>query len=332
LVVHLLAVVLLTNDVVRLLVWSPHLQMLTILQPLLSIAIIRHMVLRPALPPARAAACGFAAGFAPLLYGSGLLLLPAMVVGVLLRPRFGHPDQRRTLLARAAALSVAFAIPLGLWMAFLVVRNGAFYSDEVSRFHQFVWLGDAYRAQGLGQMILDVGNGALAFGEKLLLVGWLPVALALSALTIALHDRDALAALLQRTRAVVVAAVAALLLNVVFFVVMGYYTERLSLNVVPPLLVLAGVLLAGHAVALPAPQRRVLHVALCTVVLCWTVSQGTKREPWSFFATAINASNPYRPPALKRRYVKANDVRYRDCPLPVLAQPEITPELTVGTR
>jgi hypothetical protein len=43
-------------------------------------------------------------------------------------------------------------------------------------------------------------------------------------------------------------------------------------------------------------------------------------------------SNSYRPPTGKRKYVKAREVRYGDCPLPVLAQPEITPELTAGPR
>jgi hypothetical protein len=296
-VVGALALALLANDVVKTLVWSPHLQMMSILQPLLLVWLLHHVATRAAFSLRRAVAYALVAGLAPLVYGSGLLLLPALLIGLLLRA-----DVRRGLAATqaigaASMLAAVFLLPTAGWVGFIVARNGSFYSHEVRGYRQFVWIADRLVDAGPIAVAGDLAVAFAAFWERFLIIGWFPLAIFAAALLLAALDRDALRSTLRDSRVLLAACLAAWVLDVAFFVALGFYSERLSLNAAPPLLVASGLLLAPLVANATPARRNALRAALLAATLCWTGWHVARPGPWSFQQNVLRAGpEGIRPP------------------------------------
>lgn len=226
--------VLLANTVTRGFFWTPHLQMFNVFVPVLSLWLFWWMQPRLGeLGWARTAGIGVALGVCALAYGA--FVVTAAGAALLLLARGGSLARRA---ARAGALLAAFALPIVAWMAFVVSRTGSFYSHEVARYRQFVWMADA-AAHGPEAFAAALAHNLGQYAQVLGRVAAFP-ALVIAALVLAAHllggSRRGGAG--EHARRAGVAVLVYLLVSVPFFALMGFYANRLAWTVVPALLVM----------------------------------------------------------------------------------------------
>ena len=147
---------LLSQPVTKAFFWTAHLQMFTLLVPLL--ALYGMARLRATTWPSWR---WTVAGLGLLAYGSFLLLLPCWLLALV--QRAGGWRQAWAPMVRA---TLAFLLPLGLWAGLLTVSGIGFYSHEVQAYGQFVWLIEAAQA-GLPALGAQLGAHLRAFGAAL---------------------------------------------------------------------------------------------------------------------------------------------------------------------
>ena len=260
---YTLAWVLVANPITKAFFWTAHQQMLAFLVPLfclwLALAVGRRAW--SGWPMARLT---FGLGWLPLVYGSFVLVWPALAYGVW-RAR---PASRRGLAGQLLLSAALFALPTLLWIALLRAVGTTYYNHEAVRYHQLVWLLDAAGQPGLARTVSDKLGDYLA---SLRLMGvWLLGAAALLLATWHWRRRcPALPALLPASAAAALGWVAGCF--VVFFALLGYYPERLAYTLLPLVLCL----LAGLLPHWPARYAR--PVALATAAswhLCVLLSYG----------------------------------------------------------
>ncbi|HEU0298235.1 MAG TPA: hypothetical protein VFR37_02250 [Longimicrobium sp.] len=256
------AAVLLANEVTRAYFWTPHLQMFNIFVPVLSLWLFGWLQPRlGTLGWPRAAGIGVALGVGALAYGA--FAVPAAGAALLLLARGGTPARRA---ARAAALLAAFALPIAAWTAFVVARTGSFYSHEIVRYRQFVWLADAAAtgpAAFLATLAANLGQYAMVLGR----VAAFP-ALVVTVLALALHLPGGARRPEGHPRRAA-AVLVYLLVGIPFFALMGFYATRLAWTVVPALLVVIALETEALRQAL-GPRRSLVTAAASVLALCHT--------------------------------------------------------------
>lgn len=245
---YALAWVLVANPITKAFFWTAHQQMLAFLVPLfclwLALAVGRRGRGGWAL-----AGLAFGLGWLPLVYGSFVLVWPALAYGL------GRPAARRwPELAGQLLLSAGlFALPTLLWIALLRAVGTTYYNHEAVRYHQLVWLLEAAAQPGLARAVVGKLGSYLA---SLQIVGlWL---LGAAALLLATwwRCRRSSSLTLPAPEAAALAWVAGCF--AAFFALLGYYPERLAYTLLPLVLCL----LAGLLPHWPARYAR--PVALAT--------------------------------------------------------------------
>jgi hypothetical protein len=272
----LVSTLLLANHVVKVFFWSPNPSVMSVLVPLLAMLWYRHLQRRPQMPPPRAFARALGAGTLTLFYGSFLVFLPIAIVAVVVAGR-RDADARAGLGTRLGAVTAGFLVaPVG-WIAFVTLVAGRFYSDEIGRFRQFVWIVDGVRF-GYARLIMYLAASQfLRWSADVL---WFPLALALAAIVLARRAGVRTADVERAHGESLRAAAIALAALVAFFVLMGTYGYRMEWNFVPPILVLIAAILATVEERIDARRRPLLTGVVATVVAGWLVHEVTKRGPW----------------------------------------------------
>lgn len=273
-----IGILLFANDVAKVFVWTPHQQLFNILQPLACVAVTGHVAARPHPSWTRVAAYAFALGVLLLAYGSFALLLPAFVIGLVIRWRYG--DAPRRLVAAGVMASIAFAVPVLVWVGFAYHRTGGFYVGETNEYRDFVWIWFAWHHGGVGRVAevsrdfarVFLGTFGVEFVIPLFALGAASVLAGTSATT----ARDVLG---ERSLALGACA-AAFGLNVVFFGLMGNYAARLSFNVLPPILAAVAVVVAGVMERQPVRAWRGTLAAIALVVAVAFAYTVAKPGPW----------------------------------------------------
>jgi len=159
----------------------------------------------------------------------------------------------------------AFMIPVLAWPAFVIVKTGSYYSQEVAIMREFVWMIDSLERGGVQYLAGDAFRRLGAYGETFLAVTVFPLLL-LVALAVAqrLLRRDppipAGPSLFTRN-----AIIYFLIADVCFFALVGTYETRLSWSAVPPLIVLVGLETQRLAAGLSPRQALALRVVALSV-------------------------------------------------------------------
>lgn len=222
---------LLANDVMKAFVFNAHVQMFNILAPLLGVLVLA----KPASSPKRAAAIGFAAGIGVLAYP----LLAIVVACYGLRALIDLYSERnlRVFLLRGVLVVVMAAVPVLAWYYFVLWRVGSFYSDSMA-YRQLIWVADSYAA---GTLLADL---SAKFGGLSREAARQAVALA------AMFGLALLLLVVNRRRArfehgdamLVAAALLTSLVVLVFHALAGFTMARVAYGILPPLIVICGVL------------------------------------------------------------------------------------------
>jgi hypothetical protein len=244
------ATLLVINGVTRWFFWTPHLQILNVLVPMISIGVCVGLRSRPPRErPRYFITTGFFSGLGSLVYGASILIVASATVAIVVAE---WRSKRPILAAVVASGWIAFAIPPLIWREYVVSRTGSFYMHETAQYHQFVWIAESARL-GFPTLITDVANNLARFGKTL----W-PVLAPLVALLGMLFLAFPKARTIEndpQTRNVEMAVGAFVLVAVPFFSLMGFYAARLSWELAPPVAVLISMQL-NRILESATPRRR----------------------------------------------------------------------------
>jgi hypothetical protein len=238
---YALAWVLVANPITKAFFWTAHQQMFAFLVPLFCLALALRLGRRP-LAGGALAGLAFALGLLPLVYGSFIMAWPAMAYGVVWATRHAPaPGRRWGLVAARLALSgLLFGLPTLLWIALLRTQGTTYYNHEAARFHQLVWLPEAWPLPW-PELVGVVAAKLQAYAASIGVMGWW--LLGGAGLLGATWWR------LRRSRQPLLPAATGPALGwvfacfVLFFALLGYYPERLAYTLLPLVLcLLAGLL------------------------------------------------------------------------------------------
>lgn len=252
--------VLVANPITKAFFWTAHQQMFAFLVPLFCLALALEVGKRH-LRSGQLAGLAFALGLLPLVYGSFILAWPAMAYGALSAaqsaPSAGHRWLRGS--ARLLLSGLLFGLPTLLWIALLRTQGTTYYNHEAVRFHQLVWLPEAWPLPWLEFSEVVMAKLAAYVTSIGVMAGWLLGGLLL---LLATWWR-----LWPRSQPVLPAATGPALgwvfgCFVLFFALLGYYPERLAYTLLPLVLCL----LAG---LLPHWPARYARPAVLAVAAGW---------------------------------------------------------------
>jgi hypothetical protein len=244
-----LAWVLVANPIIKMFFWTAHQQMLAFFVPLFCLALALWLVRRSALSWVELVGLALGLGLLPLLYGSFVLAWPALAYGLVRRaaskasatslPPAAAPGWLEVLGQVGLSLGL-FAVPTLLWIALLRSQGTTYYNYEAVRWHQVVWLFEAWHLplSAFGRL---VGAKLAEYVQSWQLMRWW--LLVGGALYVASRWRYA-----SRAGALLPAGTGRALAwvtgcCVLFFGLLGYYPERLTYTLLPLVLCLLAALL-----------------------------------------------------------------------------------------
>ena len=278
--VLLLAPLLLFNDVVKAFFWTPHTPILGMLTPLVSVLCCAWVLRTRAAAWWHLGLLGLGLGLLSLAYG--LVLGVAIAVGLAVL-RAWWQRRPRSLLRLGSDLAgfiAAFALPQLAWIAVVQAKTGGYYSHEVEFYRQVVWITDTL-GEGLGTFLDQLTRHQASFGQATWPVLVLPLLLVavIGAFWATTPGRAASVLAVDRT----LAAASALTLAGfgVFLALLGFYQQRLSWTLVPPVLVLGALLLKDGAGAATPRRRAAMYGVVGALVLAMCVWTQVKAGPWS---------------------------------------------------
>lgn len=265
---------LLVNWVTKAWFWSPHLQLLNLLLPLSTLAVLARLQRTRAVPTPRfAAAAGLALGVGGLAYAA--FAVPAGALALWMLFGDGWAGLRARLAGRVASVAVlfvAFGIPMSLWAAVVIAHAGRFAPAETEKFHEFVWIGEA-AARGLGALASRTCRHLLLFAGTIPHVlppigaTFVAVTVAGAALGVPRYPPSPAERRLSRAALLYLAA------GIPFYALMGYYAPRLTTNLLMVLLPILGREIARLEQALPTGRsRRVLAAGTGVAALVYAIA------------------------------------------------------------
>lgn len=275
-----IGLLLVTNDVVKAFVWSPHNQMFNIFVPVFTLYAAMRVNAGALLQRRFAIVLGIGTGLGALAYPFFVIVLPCVfgcAIVYLLHHNFREIWPR--LAVNFILLTVLTGAPEALWAAFVILKTGGFYQHEVIKYHQVVWILDAWQTS-VGSM-LEVWLVKLdeflkfAAAQAVPLIG---VSLLVGALLLA--SRNAARTVRPSPWPLVATAVFVAAISIFFYVTVGQIVARLAYSAIPTLIV------AAAAVGLAATDgnaaaRRVFAYGSVIIAVVAAVYTVVKNGPWS---------------------------------------------------
>ena len=261
-------VVLAANEITKMFVWNPHVQILNLLTPCLAIYLSLRLLERKApVSWAQALSLGLAMGIGLLTYGSFVIpLLCIIAIHWFVYRRLWHG-----LLVGATA-SLVYLV----WVAFVWQKTGTFYNHEVEEYRQFVWIADCVRAHTCRDAI---SRNYVAFFNAIAPILMVPALMAAGCrVARALWVNDGNSA--PMPRALLQASALTWIVTFLFLAPAGFYSPRLSWLLVPPVLMLVAI--EGRALLEAVPRRRqwTVSIALVTVSVSYVLILATRQGPF----------------------------------------------------
>lgn len=256
---NLLLFLLIDNPIMKLFFWSPHVQLFTLLTPLLMVA-SGLMVARHAARPARLYGYSLLAGILLLFYGSFLLLLPALLTGYWIYTRQNQKQLLGVDFLRIGLMVLFYTLPLACWILIVKYNATQFYSAEVGEFRQFIWIADRLK-ESTGSFFHALANNSLAFAQT-----WPSLILSLIILLMSVFAAKKAYSTPKLTAPSRFILGSSLLILICFLWLMGYYADRLTLGISSLLLLISAAYLNTQ---LPG---RIFTAALYGLALAWHIA------------------------------------------------------------
>lgn len=236
---YLLAIVLVSNVVIKTSVWSAHQQMLTILSPLLCIYWCLKIVLAEELHPKKVYGISLLGGFLILTYGNFLILFAAVLFAITIQLFRTKNFSRKTFRQFLVPSFILFTFPMLFWSAILLLINGRVYSHEVSAYRQFVWVFDKLLVSFKDFYEQLFSFSAIYWTSIYRTVFVFLIALVLIKIYNFLFRSKESSLRISPNHFLMQSLLAIIfMLYLLFFWLMGYYSERLTFTLVPVVLCL----------------------------------------------------------------------------------------------
>jgi hypothetical protein len=265
-IILMTAVFLVSNNVIKTFIWSPHLQMLALFTPVFTIYIgLRTLSSNKGF--LRESLVCFFCGFLVLAYGNFLAVLPLIVIIRAYRKRINEQTAWKYLILASSVLGVLFFIPTLLWVVIVTLKAGHYFNHEMADYRQYVWMFDEL-AKGLGPFISAFLSNTLEFGKTFINLEVLPfiiLAICIYIFSVKKKNNDEEQGLDSH-----VSVVSLLTFALVFlmFWPLGYYAERLTFSIVPPLLIFIAIKLEVLSRS-SEKARKGLTAVILTAAACW---------------------------------------------------------------
>jgi hypothetical protein len=254
-VILLLSVFATSNFMTKAFFWTVHQQMFVFLMPLLGIYIC--MNISKATHVKWVLLLSFLFGIGMLAYGSFLILFVVSIFYfcyVLYIKRKLFSIYTPILLVGAFVL---FVLPTILWMFFLKYKGVTYYNHEIVRYRQLVWIIDEMSIS-FGAFVLALYQNALSFFKTIPRLYLFFTMLLITCVIRKIKNVNILA-WNENTKLI--------LLNLIcfggFFILLGYYADRLTFSLMPIILCLSVANFKG------ALSDKKMQIALMITVLIW---------------------------------------------------------------
>jgi hypothetical protein len=269
---------LVTNDVVKAFVWSPHTQMFNILVPVFVLYASMRAGTGALIQRRFAISIGIFAGLGVTAYPLFVIVLPCVAVCALAFAwRQGSRKLWSVSVINILILAMLLVLPEALWAAFVRVKTGGFYQHEVAAHGQVVWMLHAFNDGFAVLASIWLSKLALLFRMAApQVIPLIAVLIAIFGLSKWWNRRDAQPSLLPlAATGVFVSAVTA-----AFYASVGLIVSRIAYSVIAPLIVVA----AGSALAVTEgdyARRRILAFFCAGVALVSAIYTAAKNGPYS---------------------------------------------------
>jgi hypothetical protein len=224
------ALLVLFNEVTKAFLLAAHLQMFNLLVPMVCLAAVSEFWEEAS--SRRLLIWSSGCGVLLLAYGSfamlGVLLLFVGSRHALKRASSSGSD--RIGWPSVIAAAVLMSLPRALWIAVIVVRNGQFYSHELVRWRQIVWIMDTVREQGLPAAAVKWLSNLGFFAHSALRQAAPALGILLATLFLQWPERQGLPVVLAGLRPAFLPLALILATELAFFACVGYRVERLAFS------------------------------------------------------------------------------------------------------
>lgn len=232
---------LICNDVTKSFFWTPHQQMFNMFTPLLMIYIMSRILLAPCIISNRKfLLISFLSGILLLVYGNFVLILPCLLLSYTYRLYIDN-NINPTRLTIAAILSVIlFLIPTLCWVAIVTLTAGHYYNHAIAAYRQLVWIFDTLQlslyefARYFKHFSLKYFN---TFSFEILPFVIMTIILWCHSYMQGRKNESTLLTKEDHTYAMMIKTYfTSFSIIFLFYWILGFYSNRLTFTVVPPLL------------------------------------------------------------------------------------------------
>ena len=271
-----------SNDAVKAFAWSPHLQLLNILVPVLCIWTLWMSWNGRLVERWQAFLFALGIGLGVAAYPTFLMCLFCMLGPWFVRQwQEGAFNGRRTLLVlRTTALTGTALLPFITWYLFVKITVGTFYIHETTKFNQVLWIADAWRDGPFVLLSAWFGNALYLVMMAIPQLIFTSAAVVWTFIMLA-RDKNEILSMLRTCRLVITFCVVAAVLYIAFFATVGYMAPRLAVGIVPTFVVAAGIFAVVATRSMSMRNSKTLEMGYVGIGALAAVVTVVKDGPWS---------------------------------------------------
>jgi len=253
--------------------WTAHQQMFSVFCPILCIYIglNRERFLNSNY---RLFTMSILCGLLLLLYGSFLLLLPLLLCSLLLQRYQAHNYNIAYLLGPVLTAIGLFFVPYIIWVSVLKLNNVRFYNHELEHYRELIWMVDAWKispSQFFKSLFKNLQLYIATFPYLLLYI----LVLLIPLIIYKVINPEIFKGISTVRDKEILAFVFFIFLG--FFALLGYYVDRLTFSLTPPILLFIGCLLVLNK----AKKFLWDDIVLIVVAVGWHIYNITSYGPFS---------------------------------------------------
>ena len=249
-----LMLLLISNHITKTFFWTPHQQMFNTLLPLLCIWLFSKYISKEA-SLQKQLTLSLSLGILLLFYGSFLLILPILIFTIFYKTKIIEKKNLSKGFQPALLNSIVFILPLLSWILILKIAGIDFYSHETAYFREFLWVVDAINNPNrsfftelfVNFSIYIKTTGIVIFPINFLILSYF--------ITEKKNDNSQFPGLKI--------FVFNTILLFLFFLLLGYYTDRLTYSLCPLFITYSAILLNRHKL------NNLKRISIIIIILSW---------------------------------------------------------------
>ena len=268
------------NDVMKAFLLTPHTQIFNLLSPLVCLYAYREVTHHKLFESGRIFLLSFLVGMGVTAYATFLLFIPSVIIAIGWNALRENRKIDRQMILMLVVMILLTILPFLVWVIYVYILTGSFYSSEVAMYQTFVWIIPMFKSAPV-QAILTVVKifGSLAKSTAEQSLALLFILVAVLAVVV---DRDhPLSFQINRIKRFPLSSLVVSLLFLFFFAVGGIATYRYAFSAVPPLIVGTAVVVNSMLSDAGPIRRRLASGVVILLVSLECLVLLSKLEPFS---------------------------------------------------